>query len=688
MADNTTLDPGTGGNVIRTEDRSSVHTPVSLIDVGGTGATEKIIGDHQVRMPVAVETMPVGLLDSFGHLISGSVNNQIDIQWYRSDGSVGDLVTETNNSGGTATETGGMATFACTTSANSQAKGVTAETVRYSSGAEVYAMFTAAFTGTGSGTSYQRIGLYDTNDGIFIGDEGGTFKATVRKGTTDTGVAKGSFSVDTLVGGATSQFTRAGTPEAIDLTKLNVWKITFGWLGSAPIKFYVMAPDGHWVLFHEILQPNNAAVPSLENADLPITCDVNGGNSAAALSILTNCWGAGTTVDLKRIDSTITDATLSTVNKSVLAAYNGSNYVNIQASAAGNLKTSIQEISDGLDVGAGNAGTETQRVSISTDDVNLSAIKTATELIDDAVHVDDASFTPGTSKGVVMMGFAGTQLVDANDAAALACDTDGALHIADGGNSITVDASALDIRALVNTDVVTAELSATDNAVLDTIETNTDFGTVVGGGTEATALRVTLANDSTGVVSIDDNAGSITVDNGGTFAVQAASAGDVAHDSADSGNPVKIGAKVETATSGATLAADGDRTDLYADSDGTLITRTNHPLADLLHNRVTDTGGSSTDFTGNFAAAGASIKNYVTAITIHNSSATDGYVDFRDGSAGTVLWTVPIPAGGGATVCNAGHPLFGTSANTALAYDVSAALSTVYISVSGFKSKV
>lgn len=33
-----------------------------------------------------------------------------------------------------------------------------------------------------------------------------------------------------------------------------------------------------------------------------------------------------------------------------------------------------------------------------------------------------------------------------------------------------------------------------------------------GGGTEATALRVTVASDSTGVLSVDDNAGSLTVD--------------------------------------------------------------------------------------------------------------------------------------------------------------------------------
>lgn len=36
---------------------------------------------------------------------------------------------------------------------------------------------------------------------------------------------------------------------------------------------------------------------------------------------------------------------------------------------------------------------------------------------------------------------------------------------------------------------------------------------VVGGGTEATALRVTIANNSTGLVSIDDNGDSLTIDN-------------------------------------------------------------------------------------------------------------------------------------------------------------------------------
>lgn len=49
-------------------------------------------------------------------------------------------------------------------------------------------------------------------------------------------------------------------------------------------------------------------------------------------------------------------------------------------------------------------------------------------------------------------------------------------------------------------------------ALLGTIDADTASLAVVGGGTEATALRVTLANDSTGVLSIDDGGGAITVD--------------------------------------------------------------------------------------------------------------------------------------------------------------------------------
>lgn len=96
----------------------------------------------------------------------------------------------------------------------------------------------------------------------------------------------------------------------------------------------------------------------------------------------------------------------------------------------------------------------------------------------------------------------------------LANDSTGVISVDDGGGILTVDGT------------VTANLGATDNAVLDsilaaldgveglltTIDGDTGNLSVVGGGTEAAAIRVTIASDSTGVMSIDDNAGSLTVD--------------------------------------------------------------------------------------------------------------------------------------------------------------------------------
>lgn len=52
MADNTQLSAAVGsGDTIRTEDRTTFKTPVSLLDVGGTSA-EALIGDSGVAMPV------------------------------------------------------------------------------------------------------------------------------------------------------------------------------------------------------------------------------------------------------------------------------------------------------------------------------------------------------------------------------------------------------------------------------------------------------------------------------------------------------------------------------------------------------------------------------------------------------------------------------------------------------------
>jgi len=199
------------------------------------------------------------------------------------------------------------------------------------------------------------------------------------------------------------------------------------------------------------------------------------------------------------------------------------------------------------------------------------------------------------------------------------------------------------------------------------------------------AQRVSLNNSSGTEIGTTSNPIQVSVANTGANTTALFVAGGVANDSADSGNPIKIGAKASATLSDDTMVANGDRVDNIGDLDGALVVRNQIPLGDLLSERVTDTGGTSTAFT-NFGAT-ASARNYVTTIVVYNSSATNGYIDFRDGTGGSVLYTVPIPTVGGCVISSP-IPLFRTTANTALAYDVSGALSTVYISITGFKSKV
>jgi hypothetical protein len=107
-------------------------------------------------------------------------------------------------------------------------------------------------------------------------------------------------------------------------------------------------------------------------------------------------------------------------------------------------------------------------------------------------------------------------------------------------------------------------------------------------------------------------------------------------------------------------------------------------LSSLLQEVKTDTSGNSTAFS-TFGAT-ANLHNHVTAVTIANSSAsTFCTVDLRDGTAGSVIWTFPVPASGGVTM-NFDPPLRQPTANTALAFDPSAAVTTVTIAVHGYQA--
>lgn len=301
------IDDGAGsitvdGSVTATAQPGVDIGDVTINNASGASAVNIQDGGNTITVDGTVQAQyDPGTIDVFGRPTTTSPNNDIDIQFFRA--APGSLLTVTTANSATATSNVGGALFASSTNTNGSVQGVTTETTTYKSGSEVYAMFTASFT-AGIASSYMRIGLYDANNGFFIGYEGTTFGVTVRNNAVDTQVAKASFSEDDLTGSATSLFTRDGTPEAIDLTKLNVFRIRFGWLGSAPCFWEVMSPDGHWVTFHKTLFPNLQTTPSVRSADLPITLDITKTGAAATdLQIQTDCWGAGTSAGTQEAQS-------------------------------------------------------------------------------------------------------------------------------------------------------------------------------------------------------------------------------------------------------------------------------------------------------------------------------------------------------------------------------------------------
>ena len=155
-------------------------------------------------------------------------------------------------------------------------------------------------------------------------------------------------------------------------------------------------------------------------------------------------------------------------------------------------------------------------------------------------------------------------------------------------------------------------------------------------------------------------------------------AGDIAHDAGDSGNPVKIGAFAVDAEPAAVV--DADRANLICDLVGKLITL---PYA----NPEQFVSGHASDATGNeiqcIAAGAEGVRTYLTTIIVANSHATtSGTVAINDGTGNTVM-TIPIPAKGGATI-TLPTPLQGTAA-TAWFFDVSAAITTVTVTMVGYQ---
>lgn len=281
--------------------------------------------------------------DLLGSALTGGLYNQIEINFKSAPST--SLITNTFAGGGAVSYANGHALYSTGAEVSASAKGVSVITTDYRPAHEIYSYFTASFTTPTSANSYQRIGLYDAQNGFFIGYDGLTFGITRRRSGVDTFVARTAFNGDKLDGVLGSMFQRNNVAEAINLTYSNLFRIRFAWLGSASVLFEVFSPDGRWVTFHTIKQPNSEFNPSVAEPNLPMTIDVaKASGDATNLVMATACWAAGTTSELDNITATLTDNTLASLTRSVITGQTtagGGGYVNVKVNPSGALTVEV-----------------------------------------------------------------------------------------------------------------------------------------------------------------------------------------------------------------------------------------------------------------------------------------------------------------------------------------------------------
>lgn len=255
-----------------------------------------------------------------------------------------------------------------------------------------------------------------------------------------------------------------------------------------------------------------------------------------------------------------------------------------------------------------------------------------------------------------------------------------AVNIQDGGNSITVDGTvAVSGTVTVASHAVTnAGTFAVQNTAATPAGTNNigdvdvltingvapAFGTGVRG---ATVQRVTIATDDSVPVTIATNT----------------PVGNVAHDAADSGSPLKTGGRART--SDITSVANDDRTDSVHTKNGFQVVFPFCLPENLVKGAIT-TAMTGTTSTSLIAAPGAGLYNYITQVTVSNSHATVGTdVTLQDGNGGTAFYTIPAAAVYGGAAIQFNPPLRQPTSNTALyCVNITTGASTK-VSASGFK---
>ena len=226
-----------------------------------------------------------GMNTIFGDAITAKRVTQINVQFQYNIADY-DVMTTTQDTG-TVTQSEHNAVVQTGTGVSGSATVMSMDSLRYIPGHEAYALFTTQFDIPIAGVN-QKIGIYDDENGFYLGFIGTDFMVGRRRDGNDYLTYQADFNLNKLDGSG-AEWT------AVDFTKGNIWRITYGWLGYAVINFEIMEKDGTWTAFHKIEYPNNYTETNIGNPVLPMRMKVlkTNGIVTSNITMKTGSWNAG-----------------------------------------------------------------------------------------------------------------------------------------------------------------------------------------------------------------------------------------------------------------------------------------------------------------------------------------------------------------------------------------------------------
>lgn len=259
----------------------------------------------------------------FGDAYVNERNTQISLAFQYSLPT--DKLTIVDSGSGSVTQSNAALLVSSGTDATCSASVQSIDVLHYSPGKDGSAFFTAGFTDATSaaGTTTQLAGLYDSENGFAIGYQNTSFGLLYRNNSTDQFITQSNFNIDPLDGTGPSRFI-------IDPTKVNVFRISYGWLGTAPVTYEVLKENGQWIPFHRLQLPNTNTDPSIANPTLPIKIEVekDSDSNGVDLTVRSFSWNASILGNLseQRQYTETAEGTVTTTETPIISLRNNSTF--------------------------------------------------------------------------------------------------------------------------------------------------------------------------------------------------------------------------------------------------------------------------------------------------------------------------------------------------------------------------